>query len=86
MSRRPGYLERLGRLTNLEELRGSVYADTDETAVTVGWLEDQWIALHWPRLEVAEFFRHDDEIIEPFWWLQELHEHRQLELSPRSWA
>ncbi|KAF9082396.1 hypothetical protein BGX23_012508 [Mortierella sp. AD031] len=81
-SRRHGYLALLGGLTKLRELRGSVYANTDETKVTMEWLEAQWMASHWPKLEVAEFFRQDEDPTEPFKWLQKQYTGRQLVLSP----
>ncbi|KAG0214681.1 hypothetical protein BGX33_001939 [Mortierella sp. NVP41] len=78
---RPGYLALLGGLTKLRELRGSVYADRDETVVTMGWSEARWIAAHWPRLEVTEFFRPHQDPTEPFRWLQEQYKDGQLALT-----
>ncbi|KAF9131166.1 hypothetical protein BGW39_002136 [Mortierella sp. 14UC] len=51
-----GYLHHLQGLKRLKVLRGSVYADTDETKVTMGADEADWMLEHWPSLEQAEFF------------------------------
>ncbi|KAK3847984.1 MAG: hypothetical protein J3R72DRAFT_518699 [Linnemannia gamsii] len=69
-SGKPGYLEYLSRSTKLRQLRGSVYANTCETKVTIGWPEARWMASHWPELEVAEFFSNEDETMEPIVWLK----------------
>jgi hypothetical protein len=73
---RPGYLHLLGGLTKLEELRGSVYASTDEGKTTMGWDEARWMHEHWPRLRLAEFYYKDEEPTEPFLWLKS---------QPRAW-
>ncbi|KAF9130532.1 hypothetical protein BGX30_013463, partial [Mortierella sp. GBA39] len=67
---RPGFLNLLDGLTKLIELRGSFNAITDETKVTMGWAEVRWMASYWPTLKVAEFFRGDEELTEPFLWLR----------------
>ncbi|KAF9134075.1 hypothetical protein BGW39_008148 [Mortierella sp. 14UC] len=70
-SGRPGYLECLGGLTKLQRLKGSVYANTDETKVTMGWPEARWMASHWPEMVVAELFPEGGEATAPFMWLME---------------
>ncbi|KAG0053886.1 hypothetical protein BGZ83_000283 [Gryganskiella cystojenkinii] len=50
-----GCLFMLEGLTDLRELRGSVRADTLEVSKRMGQQEAEWIAEHWPVLEVAEF-------------------------------
>ncbi|KAG0296973.1 hypothetical protein BGZ96_008009 [Linnemannia gamsii] len=72
---RPGYLDLLGGLTRLEELRGSVYTNNEETQMTMGWKEARWMAQHWPELRVAAFANKVEELREPFLWLQ-----KELEL------
>lgn len=67
---RLGYLDLLGGLTHLEELRGSVYTNNEKTQVTMGWEEARWMARHWPKLKVAAFANKVDELREPFLWLQ----------------
>ncbi|KAK3830974.1 MAG: hypothetical protein JOS17DRAFT_157877 [Linnemannia elongata] len=66
---RPGYLDLLRGLTQLEELRGSMNTSDKETAVTMGWEEAQWMSRHWPRLKVAAFGGCYDRLSEPFQWL-----------------
>ncbi|KAG0293212.1 hypothetical protein BGZ96_003153 [Linnemannia gamsii] len=53
---RPGYLELLGGLSKLRQLRGSVLADTYETKLRVGAMEVFWMRDHWPELEWGDFF------------------------------
>lgn len=52
----PGYLGLLAGWVRLKELRGSVRVTTDETNVTVGEREIEWVATHWPSLECVAFF------------------------------
>ncbi|KAG0073086.1 hypothetical protein BGZ89_012154 [Linnemannia elongata] len=67
---RVGYLDLLSGLNKLKELRGSVYARTDETEKTMGLREIVWIDQFWPRLELAEFLFENEPVSEPFQWLQ----------------
>lgn len=67
---RPGYLDLLQGLTQLEELRGSVNTNDKETGVTTGWEEARWMASHWPALKVVAFGNGYDRLSEPFKWLQ----------------
>ncbi|KAF9082395.1 hypothetical protein BGX23_012507, partial [Mortierella sp. AD031] len=50
---RPGYLALLGGLKKLKVLRGSFYADTNESKMTMGWPEVRWMTAYWLKLEVA---------------------------------
>lgn len=68
---RPGYLGLLGGLKKLKRLLGSVYANTEETRITMGWKEVVWIDEFWPELKVAEFFGEGEKVYKPFVWLQE---------------
>ncbi|KAK3837710.1 MAG: hypothetical protein JOS17DRAFT_837385 [Linnemannia elongata] len=68
---RVGYLDLLGGLTKLKELRGSVYARTVETEKTMSLREIVWVDQFWPQLEVAEFFSENEPVSEPFRWLQD---------------
>ncbi|KAG0378684.1 hypothetical protein BGX24_003124 [Mortierella sp. AD032] len=47
---RPGFLHLFGGLTRLSILEGSISADTEETRVTVGTHEFEWMKQHWPEL------------------------------------
>ncbi|KAF9128067.1 hypothetical protein BGX30_014483 [Mortierella sp. GBA39] len=58
----PGYLNLLAGWVKLKELRGSVRVTTDETKVTVGVQEIEWIAAHWPSLECVAFFKWDSDV------------------------
>ncbi|KAF9155050.1 hypothetical protein BG015_011188 [Linnemannia schmuckeri] len=73
---RPGYLDLLRGLTQLQELRGSVNTSDKETKVTAGWEEVRWMVQHWPALKVAAFGGSYDRLSEPFRWLQ-----RELDLE-----
>ncbi|KAG0292773.1 hypothetical protein BGZ96_003704 [Linnemannia gamsii] len=68
---RPGYLHHLGGLNKLKALFGSVSATTEETKVTIGMEEVEWMHKHWPALEKAHFFTNKNEemFTEPFNWL-----------------
>ncbi|KAG0295292.1 hypothetical protein BGZ96_012065 [Linnemannia gamsii] len=68
---RPGYLHHLGGLNKLTALFGSVSATTEETKVTIGMEEVEWMDRHWPALEKAHFFTNKNEkmFTEPFHWL-----------------
>ncbi|KAG9064707.1 hypothetical protein KI688_002966 [Linnemannia hyalina] len=48
---KPGYLDLLGGLKKLRSLNGSVRAKTDETRVTFGQRECEWLNENWPVLE-----------------------------------
>ncbi|KAF9542561.1 hypothetical protein EC957_001854 [Mortierella hygrophila] len=66
---RPGYLDLLRGLTQLEEFRGSVNTNNEETKVTMGWEEARWMARYWPQLRVVAFAKDESELREPFAWL-----------------
>ncbi|KAF9083701.1 hypothetical protein BGX23_011222 [Mortierella sp. AD031] len=69
-------------LKKLKEFRGSFYADTVETKVTIGWREVRWMAAYWPKLEVAEFLYFEgNNIPGPFQWLKSQYKENQLALS-----
>ncbi|KAF9920605.1 hypothetical protein FBU30_009544 [Linnemannia zychae] len=51
---RVGYLNYLYRLKNLRELRGSFNVFSEEISATFGQPEVEWIAQHWPQLEIIE--------------------------------
>jgi hypothetical protein len=53
---RPGYLHHLAGLSKLRKLAGSVSADTNDTKVTVGLKEAEWMHQHWPVLEFELIF------------------------------
>ncbi|KAF9091730.1 hypothetical protein BGX23_004879 [Mortierella sp. AD031] len=81
---RKGYLDLLGGLTKLKELRGSVYVRADETEKTVGLREVVWFDDHFPNLQLAEFFSDNESVSDPFKWLQDQRgKDSQLELSVR---
>ncbi|KAG0203648.1 hypothetical protein BGX33_008974 [Mortierella sp. NVP41] len=76
-SYKPGeFLKMLGRLSKLEELRGSVSLNPWERhGYTTGKNEACWIVMHWPKLRVAEFYpKHRGNTTPPvdpsFLWLQ----------------
>ncbi|KAG0293206.1 hypothetical protein BGZ96_003147 [Linnemannia gamsii] len=51
----PGFLDMLGGLTKLRELRGSVRVDLPGMESVMRLSSYRWIATHWPALKVAEF-------------------------------
>ncbi|KAF9901065.1 hypothetical protein EC991_006576 [Linnemannia zychae] len=51
----PGFLDLLGGLTQLRELRGSVRVDLPAMVATMRLDSYRWIGRHWPKLKVAEF-------------------------------
>lgn len=54
---RRGFLDMLGGLSKLEELRGSVnLIPRDAYGYTTGREEAEWMKEHWPNLRVAEFY------------------------------
>ncbi|KAF9120755.1 hypothetical protein BGW39_011121 [Mortierella sp. 14UC] len=53
---RPGFLQCLEGLSQLELLAGSVSAETEETSVTMGMLEVAWMDRYWPAMKEARFF------------------------------
>ncbi|KAG0203650.1 hypothetical protein BGX33_008976 [Mortierella sp. NVP41] len=72
-----GYLGLLQGLKNLEELRGSFSVDVYRRhGQNIGENEVQWMATHWPKLKVAEFFPKKKrggsapKVDEHFEWLQ----------------
>lgn len=72
---RRGFLEMLGGLSKLEELRGSVnLIPRNAYGYTTGWDEAKWMRKHWPKLKVAEFYPAKAEstfaIADEFLWLQ----------------
>ncbi|KAF9549200.1 hypothetical protein EC957_004500 [Mortierella hygrophila] len=52
---RPGFLDRLGGLRKLKELKGSVHGGMEETVVTMGQKEVEWIVANLVSLERADF-------------------------------
>ncbi|KAG0278224.1 hypothetical protein BGZ96_002489 [Linnemannia gamsii] len=70
-----GFLEMLGGLSKLEELRGSVnLIPRNAYGYTTGWEEAKWMKKHWRKLKVAEFYPANAEtsaIASEFLWLQE---------------
>ncbi|OAQ32045.1 hypothetical protein K457DRAFT_16922 [Linnemannia elongata AG-77] len=78
---RPGYLELLGGLSKLKELRGSVFLDTYETELRVGAVEVFWMREHWPLLESADFFAGESEVTQPFRWFCADQKKREIELN-----
>ncbi|KAF9131304.1 hypothetical protein BGW39_001979 [Mortierella sp. 14UC] len=52
---RPGYLHLFAGLKKLKSLNGSVRARTDETRVTVGQREVEWVDANWPVLQEVNF-------------------------------
>ncbi|KAF9341687.1 hypothetical protein BGZ91_004280 [Linnemannia elongata] len=67
---RPGFLHHLSGLKNLKSLQGSVTAETEECAVTMGWPEVVWMDQAWPSLHFADFFSKEKNVTAPFAWLQ----------------
>ncbi|KAG9064649.1 hypothetical protein KI688_002907 [Linnemannia hyalina] len=70
-----GYLDMLGGLSKLEELRGSVnLIPRDAYGYTIGREEAEWMHEHWPKLRVAEFYPTQAKDTYPaaaeFLWLQ----------------
>jgi hypothetical protein len=53
----PGFLDLLGGLTKLRELRGSVRVDLPGMVSAMRLDSYRWIATHWPALKVAEFLQ-----------------------------
>ncbi|KAG0292772.1 hypothetical protein BGZ96_003703 [Linnemannia gamsii] len=82
---RPGYLHHLGGLSKLKALFGSVSATTEETKVTIGMEEVEWMHRHWPALEKAHFFtvKNEKMFTAPFQWLlkQRAEEKKPLQLA-----
>lgn len=69
-SGRVGFLQLLGGLSKLKRLTGSTCLMTNETGVTVGMDEVQWMDKHWPALEIANFSK-DGMYSDPLIWLKE---------------
>lgn len=67
---RPGYLHHLAGLSKLRKLAGSVSAETNETKVTVGLEEAEWMHQHWPVLEFELIFPRCRYIEDVKKWLQ----------------
>jgi hypothetical protein len=53
---RPGYLQLLRGMTRLRKLIGSFGMFSDETVITVGQAEVEWMLQHWERLENVHFY------------------------------
>lgn len=79
---KPGYLDLFGGLKKLRSLNGSVRANTDETRVTVGQRECEWMSENWPMLEDLDLcsYRQRSEFLDSvlgrdqrtcFGWLKE---------------
>lgn len=61
-----GFLDMLGGLSKLEELRGSVnLIPRDAYGYTTGREEAEWMQEHWPKLRVAEFYPNQAESTYP---------------------
>lgn len=75
---RPGFLHHLAGLTNLRTLVGSVSATTDETSMTMGRAEAEWMYSYWPALERADFFPNNTHIRAPYKWLQKQRDNLKL--------
>ncbi|KAF9541194.1 hypothetical protein EC957_003327 [Mortierella hygrophila] len=67
----PGFLHHLAGLEKLRVIRGSVWADTEETERTIDWLEVTWMERHWPLLKYAAFYPLSAKLSAPFKWLSE---------------
>ncbi|KAK5808262.1 hypothetical protein F5H01DRAFT_351702, partial [Linnemannia elongata] len=65
---RPGYLHHLAGLAKLRKFNGSVSA-TDETKVTVGLEEAEWMRKHWPTLDFTPIFPLRSGFNDVFRWL-----------------
>ncbi|KAG0295770.1 hypothetical protein BGZ96_011005 [Linnemannia gamsii] len=73
LTRRPGFLHHLGGLRKLEELKGSVHGGTEETVVTMGQREVEWIVQNLISLKRVDFCcRHPmvDKETRNFPWFQ----------------
>lgn len=68
---RPGYLNHLAELKELEMFAGSIDMDNVETKVTSEWREAVWMYEHWPRLQKAYIFSSKDGVSAPFEWLKD---------------
>ncbi|KAF9128468.1 hypothetical protein BGW39_005034 [Mortierella sp. 14UC] len=53
---RPGYLQLMRGMTRLRKLIGSFEMFSDETVITVGQAEVEWMLQHWERLENVHFY------------------------------
>ncbi|KAF9135561.1 hypothetical protein BGW39_002309 [Mortierella sp. 14UC] len=80
---RPGYLHLLAGLKKLQNLRGSVFMDVDETEKTVDYREVVWMDDNWRELTIAEFFLNEEgqESRECFKWLKRQREHDKISLT-----
>ncbi|KAG0374344.1 hypothetical protein BGX24_010510 [Mortierella sp. AD032] len=78
---RPGYLHLLAGWKNLKTLRGSFYADTEETKLTIDQDVCAWIHKHWPRVEKAAFFHRNTTLGPPFQWLVDQRADSQVPLT-----
>lgn len=63
---RPGFLHHFAGQKRLKRLRGSVSMETEETSVTVEWIEATWMYQNWPLLSHAMFFVKKEDVTEPF--------------------
>lgn len=86
---RPGFLHLLGGLRKLKWLKGSVHGGTEETAVTMGQKEVEWIVANLVSLNQADFCcRHPmvNKETENFPWFKWLRSQRpNLALSSLLW-
>ncbi|KAF9079946.1 hypothetical protein BGX29_005807, partial [Mortierella sp. GBA35] len=57
---RTGWLQLLGGLRNLEELRGSFNLDSMLPSFEFGQREADWVVTHWPKLKFIEFYTHEE--------------------------
>lgn len=69
---RPGYLQLLGGLTKLKGLYGSTCLVMEETEVTVGMDEIEWMDRYWVALEMAQFGKGGQECLKVLDWWDEI--------------
>ncbi|KAK3814548.1 MAG: hypothetical protein JOS17DRAFT_446414 [Linnemannia elongata] len=73
---RPGYLQLLGGLTKLRGLSGSTCLVLEETEVTVGMDEIEWMNRYWVALEKAHFGKGGQECFKVLDWWHEIQRSR----------
>ncbi|KAG0295295.1 hypothetical protein BGZ96_012068 [Linnemannia gamsii] len=79
-SGRLGNLQLLGGLSQLKGLSGSTCLMTEETEVTVGMDEVQWMDKHWPALKTANFSM-NRIYNDPLRWLVEAREQKGQDIN-----
>ncbi|KAF9134104.1 hypothetical protein BG015_003460 [Linnemannia schmuckeri] len=70
---RPGFLNHLAGLKNLEKPAGSVNMNVEETKATSEWREAVWMYDHWPSLQTAYIFNSRGSVTAHFEWLKNKH-------------